>query len=136
MTGSSSTVISNPKCLGKYSFIKFKASAVCFTSPLKTGKYVGIKTTKKQQLQLCEVEVYSRGNSTLILNVIKICMLSNYMNHEVCVGEILVEFFFARSSVCKLAKKKRMIFACGYIPQSGPNKLVQFIVMALVKLCC
>ena len=38
-----------------------------FTNPLKTGKYVGILTTKIQSLQLCEVEVYSRGNFSLTL---------------------------------------------------------------------
>ena len=64
MIGMSTDVTTNAKCEGKYTFIKFKASAVCFTNPLKTGKYVGIKTTKSQALQLCEVEIYSRGNST------------------------------------------------------------------------
>ena len=64
MIGRSTDVTTNAKCEGKYTFIKFKASAVCFTNPLKTGKYVGIKTTKSQALQLCEVEIYSRGNST------------------------------------------------------------------------
>ena len=62
--GSSTNVAANSKCLGRYTFIKFKASAVCFTNPLKTGRYVGIMTTKSQALQLCEVEIYSRGNST------------------------------------------------------------------------
>ncbi|KAL9950701.1 hypothetical protein ACROYT_G043242 [Oculina patagonica] len=60
--GSSLTVANNPTCKGLYSFIQFKASAVCFTNPLKTGRYVGIMTTKKQFLQLCEVEIYSREN--------------------------------------------------------------------------
>ena len=52
---------SNPQCVGLYSFIDFIASAVCVKNPLMTGRYVGIMTTKKQFLQLCEVEVYSRG---------------------------------------------------------------------------
>ena len=59
--GGSSDVTKNAVCEGKYSFVDFKASAVCFTNPLKTGRYVGIMTTKNQSLQLCEVEVYSRG---------------------------------------------------------------------------
>ncbi len=63
MTGNSNNVTSNPRCVGLYSFIQFKASAVCFTNPLKTGRYVGIMTTKTQLLNLCEVEVYSRGIS-------------------------------------------------------------------------
>ena len=61
LAGSSTTVTRNPECEGLYSFINFKASAVCFTNPLKTGRYVGITTTKQQFLQLCEVEIYSRG---------------------------------------------------------------------------
>ena len=71
MTGRSTDVTANSKCMGRYTFIKFKASAVCFTNPLRTGRYVGIKTTKRQAVQLCEVEIYSRGNSTLIINMIK-----------------------------------------------------------------
>ncbi|KAL9950689.1 hypothetical protein ACROYT_G043228 [Oculina patagonica] len=58
----SSTVKNNLVCEGRYSFIQFKASAVCFINPLKTGRYVGILTTTNQILQLCEVEVYSREN--------------------------------------------------------------------------
>ena len=77
MIGSSANVRTNPKCLGRYSFVKFKASAVCFTDPLKTGRYVGIMTTNEHSLQLCEVEIYSRGNSTLIINVIKMSMSLN-----------------------------------------------------------
>ena len=55
----------NAVCEGTYSFVDFKASAVCFTNPLKTGRYVGIMTTKNQILQLCEVEVYSRGKQVI-----------------------------------------------------------------------
>ena len=67
-TGSSPEVKKNDACKGLYSFVDFKASAVCFTNPLKTGRYVGIMTTKSQVLQLCEVEVYLRGK---LLSVIK-----------------------------------------------------------------
>ena len=59
--GSSKDVTKNYVCKGKYSFVDFAASAVCFTNPLKTGRYVAIMTKKNQILQLCEVEVYSRG---------------------------------------------------------------------------
>jgi len=59
--GNSSNVTNNHACEGLYSFVDFKASAVCFTNPLTTGRYVGIMTTKSQVLQLCEVEVYLRG---------------------------------------------------------------------------
>ena len=64
MIGRSTDVTVNLKCKGRYTFIKFKASAVCFTDPLTTGRYGGIMTTKSQALQLCEVEIYSRGNWT------------------------------------------------------------------------
>ena len=74
MTGINTDVRANTQCLARYTFIKFKASAVCFTNPLRTGRFVGIRTTRKQALQLCEVEIYSRGNSSLIINVIKMSM--------------------------------------------------------------
>ncbi|XP_078353730.1 uncharacterized protein LOC144638391 [Oculina patagonica] len=62
--GDSTAVTSNTRCKGLYTFFNFKASAVCLTDPLKTGRYVGIMTTRPtpQSLQLCEVEVYSREN--------------------------------------------------------------------------
>ena len=77
MIGSSADVTANSKCKGRYTFIKFKASAVCFMNPLTTGRYVGIMTTRIQALQLCEVEIYSRGNSIFIINAIKMTMWSN-----------------------------------------------------------
>ena len=85
MIGSSTNVTTNSKCEGRYTFIKFKASAVCFMNPLTTGRYVGIMTTKSQALHLCEVEIYSRGNSSLVINVTMISMLLNLW---------AVEFFF------------------------------------------
>ena len=66
MAGNSGNVASNPACVGFYTFIQFIASAVCYRNPLKTGRYLGIMTTKEQFLQLCEVEVYSRGNLIFI----------------------------------------------------------------------
>ena len=62
----------NPECRGHYSFIQFRASAICFINPLTTGRYVGIMTTKSQVLQLCEVEIYSRGNSTYSCNTLSL----------------------------------------------------------------
>jgi len=60
--GNNQNVTSNPKCVGRYTFISFVASAVCYRNPLKAGRYLGIMTTRKQFLQLCGVEVYSREN--------------------------------------------------------------------------
>lgn len=79
---------SNSECIGRYSFIHFIASAVCYNNPLKTGRYVGIMTTKQQLLQLCEVEIYSRGLLTdqgasmwqLLCNNIMIITLCNTYN--------------------------------------------------------
>ena len=62
ISGNSADAVNNPACIGKYSFIQFIASAVCHRNPLTSGRYLGIKTTKRGFLQLCEVEVYSRGN--------------------------------------------------------------------------
>ena len=69
--GDSSDVTTNRECQGRYSFVGFSASAVCYNNPLWTGRYVGIMTTRNQILTLCEVEVYSRGKLSIILcNVI------------------------------------------------------------------
>ena len=61
LTGNKQNVTRNSKCVGRYTFISFIASAVCYRNPLRAGRYLGIMTTRKQFLQLCEVEVYSRG---------------------------------------------------------------------------
>ena len=66
ITGNVDDAKNNRACNGQYSFIQFIASAVCYRNPLTTGRYLGIKTTKEQFLQLCEVEVYSRGNRLII----------------------------------------------------------------------
>ena len=66
ISGNSDDVVNNFACIGKYSFIQFIASAVCHRNQLTTGRYLGIKTTKKEFLQLCEVEVYSRGNGLIL----------------------------------------------------------------------
>ena len=96
MIGTSTNVTANSKCKGRYTFIKFKASAVCFMNPLTTGRYLGIMTTKSQALQLCEVEVYSRGNSTLIITVIKrcTCIITTVIElaESLCWGNILSFF--------------------------------------------
>ena len=84
--GSFPNVASNTLCEGLYDFHNFTASAVCFTKPLKTGRYVGILTTQEENLQLCEVEVYSRGNFSLTLytklnKVVKSLFLFRKLTH-------------------------------------------------------
>ena len=66
ITGKTEDAENNPACKGQYTFIQFIASAVCYRNPLTTGRYLGIKTRGKQFLQLCEVEVYSRGNRLVL----------------------------------------------------------------------
>ena len=73
ISGNSADVVNNPACIGEYTFIQFIASAVCHRNPLTTGRYLGIKTTKRQFLVLCEVEVYSRGNGLILY----ICIVLN-----------------------------------------------------------
>ena len=112
MIGRSADVTANTKCKGRYTFIKFKASAVCFTDPLTTGRYVGIKTTKSQALQLCEVEIYSRGNSTLIIHVnvtkmFTLCMVELQSSDQSVLGKYLLSSFFTCCSVYKLAKREQ-----------------------------
>ena len=60
-SGNNPIVVNNTQCRGLYSFVNFSASAVCYTNPLITGRYVGISNVRKQALQLCEVEIYLRG---------------------------------------------------------------------------
>ena len=60
-SGNNPIVVNNTQCRGLYSFVNFKASAVCFTNPLITGRYVRISNVRGQALQLCEVEIYLRG---------------------------------------------------------------------------
>ena len=59
----------NPECVGSYSFTQFVASAVCYMNPLKTGRYLGIMTKRQNALELCEVEIYSRGSETYKVKV-------------------------------------------------------------------
>ena len=66
ISGNRANVLNNPDCIGEYTFIQFIASAVCHRNPLTSGRYLGIKTTKRGFLQLCEVEVYSRGNGLIL----------------------------------------------------------------------
>ena len=66
ISGNSADVVNNSACIGEYTFIQFIASAVCHRNPLKSGRYLGIKTTRTEVLTLCEVEVYSRGNGLIL----------------------------------------------------------------------
>ena len=81
ITGNGNDVVNNPACNGQYTFIQFIASAVCHRNPLTTGRYLGIKTRKRQFLMLCEVEVYSRGND-LIIYCIALRLRANGRNNS------------------------------------------------------
>ncbi|XP_074612311.1 uncharacterized protein LOC141866672 isoform X2 [Acropora palmata] len=61
--GDNNDVDRNHQCTGLVSFKDFIGSTVCYSNPLKTGRYLGILTTQgRRTLSLCEVEVYSREN--------------------------------------------------------------------------
>ena len=90
ISGNSDIVVDNPACTGEYTFIQFIASAVCHRNPLTTGRYLGIKTTKKQFLQLCEVEVYSRGNGLILW----IYLALNQLPNGFCFNRPFHGFFF------------------------------------------
>ena len=38
---------------------------MCHINPPRSGRYVGILTTRRQFLQLCEVEIFSKGATVL-----------------------------------------------------------------------
>ena len=45
---------------------------MCHINPPKSGRYVGILTTRRQFLQLCEVEIFSKGASVLSKAVVEL----------------------------------------------------------------
>ncbi|XP_068726719.1 uncharacterized protein [Montipora capricornis] len=60
--GDSFNVTNNPVCARWDGSFGLEASLVCHTNPPRSGRYVGILTTRRQFLQLCEVEIFSKGN--------------------------------------------------------------------------
>ncbi|XP_068676793.1 uncharacterized protein [Montipora foliosa] len=61
-TGDSFNVTNNPVCARWDGSFDLEASLVCHIKPPRSGRYVGILTTRSQFLQLCEVEIFSKGN--------------------------------------------------------------------------
>ena len=45
---------------------------MCHMNPPRSGRYVGILTSRKQFLQLCEVEIFSKGASVLSKAVVEL----------------------------------------------------------------
>ena len=45
---------------------------MCHINPPRSGRYVGILTTRRQFLQLCEVEIFSKGASVLSKAVVEL----------------------------------------------------------------
>ncbi|XP_068691266.1 neuropilin-2-like [Montipora foliosa] len=60
--GDSFNVTNNPVCARWDGSFDLEASLVCHINPPRSGRYVGILTTRRQFLQLCEVEIFSKGN--------------------------------------------------------------------------
>ena len=136
--GRSADVTANTKCKGRYTFIKFKASAVCFTDPLTTGRYVGIKTTKSQALQLCEVEIYSRGNSTNIDNKcdkdVYMYMVELPSSDQAVQRKSLLSSFFTCCSVYKLVKREQDQYYPTWTEEACSMKYCGYYTTALLNL--
>ncbi|XP_068676912.1 neuropilin-2-like [Montipora foliosa] len=60
--GDSLNVTNNPVCARWDGSFDLEASLVCHINPPRSGRYVGILTTRRQFLQLCEVEIFSKGS--------------------------------------------------------------------------
>ncbi|XP_068726123.1 uncharacterized protein [Montipora capricornis] len=60
--GDSFNVTNNPVCARWNGSFELEASLVCHMNPPRSGRYVGILTSRKKFLQLCEVEIFSKGN--------------------------------------------------------------------------
>ena len=45
---------------------------MCHINPPRSGRYVGILTTRRHFLQLCEVEIFSKGASVLSKAVVEL----------------------------------------------------------------
>ncbi|XP_068690349.1 fucolectin-like [Montipora foliosa] len=60
--GHSFNVTNNPVCARWDGSFDLETSLVCHINPPRSGRYVGILTTRRQFLQLCEVEIFSKGN--------------------------------------------------------------------------
>ncbi|XP_068726479.1 uncharacterized protein [Montipora capricornis] len=60
--GDSFNVTNNPVCARWNGSFELETSLVCHMNPPRSGRYVGILTTRRQFLQLCEVEIFSKGN--------------------------------------------------------------------------
>ncbi|XP_068691259.1 uncharacterized protein [Montipora foliosa] len=68
--GESFNVRNNPVCARWDGLFDLEASLVCHINPPRSGRYVGILTTRRQFLQLCEVEIFSKGNLAFRKHVI------------------------------------------------------------------
>ncbi|XP_068725948.1 uncharacterized protein [Montipora capricornis] len=60
--GDSFNVTNNPVCALWDGSFEQETSLVCHMNPPRSGRYVGVLSTRKQFLQLCEVEIFSKGN--------------------------------------------------------------------------
>ena len=45
---------------------------MCHMNPPRSGRYVGVLSTRKQFLQLCEVEIFSKGALVLSKAVVEL----------------------------------------------------------------
>ncbi|XP_068728052.1 uncharacterized protein [Montipora capricornis] len=62
--GDSFIVTNNPVCARWDGSFDLETSLVCHIDPPRSGRYVGILTTRRQFLQLCEVEIFSKEDGS------------------------------------------------------------------------
>ncbi|XP_068675968.1 uncharacterized protein [Montipora foliosa] len=74
--GDSFNVTNNPVCALWDGSFEQETSLVCHMNPPRSGRYVGVLSTRKQFLQLCEVEIFSKGNLAFRKPVIATSVLS------------------------------------------------------------
>ncbi|XP_068727789.1 uncharacterized protein [Montipora capricornis] len=69
--GDSFNVTNNPVCARWDGSFEQETSLVCHMNPPRSGRYVGVLSTRKQFLQLCEVEIFSKDKAsrkTMLVN--------------------------------------------------------------------
>ncbi|XP_068727525.1 fucolectin-like [Montipora capricornis] len=83
--GDSFNVTNNPVCARWNGSFDLEASLVCHINPPRSGRYVGILTTRRQFLQLCEVEIFSKGASVLSKAVVELAYTAlSFFYSRVC----------------------------------------------------
>ena len=108
---------------------------MCHINAPRSGRYVGILTTRRQFLQLCEVEIFSKGASVLRKAVVELvytalfflfpCMADNTSTlHLVDLGKPRTQSPQAFWSVCETRRDNGLHF---------PRKRVVPVLLRMLK---